>query len=105
MLSARKMFCRKVGGAIRTAEKVFTSVDRTLVKETSVIRTNLFNSQSKTLYSTNMGPDCKCLTISNMNPCIINMEYAVRGPLVIRATEIEKELQQVKIYFYLCFFV
>ena len=26
----------------------------------------------------------------NMNPCIKKMQYAVRGPLVIRATEIEK---------------
>merc|ERR1719300_139755 len=28
-----------------------------------------------------------------MNPCIKKMEYAVRGPLVIRATAIEKEIQ------------
>jgi alanine transaminase len=34
------------------------------------------------------------LTINNINPCIKTMEYAVRGPLVIRATEIEKELEQ-----------
>ena len=26
----------------------------------------------------------------NMNPCIKKMQYAVRGPLVIRATELEK---------------
>ena len=26
------------------------------------------------------------------------MEYAVRGPLVIRATEIEKEIQNVSIF-------
>lgn len=32
------------------------------------------------------------LLLENMNPCIKKMEYAVRGPLVIRATEIEKEL-------------
>merc|ERR1719187_2349345 len=32
------------------------------------------------------------LTLDNMNPCIKKMQYAVRGPLVIRATEIEKEL-------------
>jgi hypothetical protein len=36
------------------------------------------------------------LTINNINPCIKTMEYAVRGPLVIRATEIEKELEQVR---------
>lgn len=30
------------------------------------------------------------LVLDNMNPCIKKMEYAVRGPLVIRATAIEK---------------
>lgn len=39
----------------------------------------------------------KCfVTIDNMNPCIKRMEYAVRGPLVIRASEIEKELKEVR---------
>jgi len=33
------------------------------------------------------------VTLENMNPCIKKMEYAVRGPLVIRATAIEKEIQ------------
>merc|ERR1712088_913972 len=33
------------------------------------------------------------ITLENMNPCVKEMEYAVRGPLVIRATEIEKEIQ------------
>jgi len=32
------------------------------------------------------------LVIDNINPCIKKMEYAVRGPLVIRATALEKEL-------------
>ncbi|VDO93239.1 unnamed protein product [Soboliphyme baturini] len=36
----------------------------------------------------------KTLSIDNMNPNIKVMQYAVRGPLVIRATEIEKELEQ-----------
>lgn len=40
--------------------------------------------------------DNRCLTIDNMNPCVKTMEYAVRGPLVIRASEVEKELQQVR---------
>src|SRR5271155_2511172 len=34
----------------------------------------------------------KILTVAKMNPLIRTMEYAVRGPLVIRALEIEKEL-------------
>jgi alanine transaminase len=34
------------------------------------------------------------ITLDNMNPAIKKMEYAVRGPLVIRATEIEKEIEK-----------
>uniref|UniRef100_A0A1I7VCD4 alanine transaminase n=1 Tax=Loa loa TaxID=7209 RepID=A0A1I7VCD4_LOALO len=34
------------------------------------------------------------LTLENLNPNIIAMEYAVRGPLVIRAMAIEKELNK-----------
>lgn len=38
----------------------------------------------------------KSLQMENINPCIAyKMEYAVRGPLVIRAAAIEKELEQV----------
>ena len=35
------------------------------------------------------------ITLDNMNPAIKKMEYAVRGPLVIRANAIEKELEKV----------
>ncbi|XP_060608554.1 alanine aminotransferase 2-like [Ruditapes philippinarum] len=34
----------------------------------------------------------KVLSVQNMNPHVKNMEYAVRGPIVIRAGEIEQEL-------------
>lgn len=37
----------------------------------------------------------KSLNLDNINPNFIAMEYAVRGPLVIRAGEIEKELEKV----------
>uniref|UniRef100_A0A182VSP7 alanine transaminase n=1 Tax=Anopheles minimus TaxID=112268 RepID=A0A182VSP7_9DIPT len=36
----------------------------------------------------------RCVSIENINPAIKTMEYAVRGPLVIRAGVIEKELEQ-----------
>ncbi|OWR50531.1 hypothetical protein KGM_210345 [Danaus plexippus plexippus] len=36
----------------------------------------------------------KAVTLENLNPNIIKLEYAVRGPLVIRAGEIEKELEK-----------
>lgn len=34
----------------------------------------------------------KVLTMDSVNPNIVQMEYAVRGPIVARATELEKEL-------------
>ena len=37
----------------------------------------------------------KNITLENMSTCLKTMEYAVRGPLVIRAAEIEKEIQEV----------
>lgn len=40
-------------------------------------------------------PGGKVLTMENLNPNIIKLQYAVRGPLVTRAAEIEKELQKV----------
>ncbi|XP_022129711.2 alanine aminotransferase 1 [Pieris rapae] len=36
----------------------------------------------------------KAITMDNINPNIVKLEYAVRGPLVTRAGEIEKELQK-----------
>lgn len=45
----------------------------------------------------------KLLSLENMNPNVIKMEYAVRGPLVIRAAEIEKEMKEVsRVFFLLC---
>jgi hypothetical protein len=35
----------------------------------------------------------KFLNIDNLNPCVKNVQYAVRGKIVIRANELEKELE------------
>ena len=43
--------------------------------------------------TSSMSSAAATVTMDNMNPCIKKMEYAVRGPLVIRATAIEKEIQ------------
>uniref|UniRef100_T1JF39 alanine transaminase n=1 Tax=Strigamia maritima TaxID=126957 RepID=T1JF39_STRMM len=43
-----------------------------------------------------MAAEQKMITLENMNPNIKTMEYAVRGPIVTRASEIEKELEQGK---------
>lgn len=37
----------------------------------------------------------KNLTMKTLNPNLIKLQYAVRGPLVVRAAEIEKELMKV----------
>ena len=37
----------------------------------------------------------KVLTIDTMNPTVKKVEYAVRGPIVQRAVQIEKELKEV----------
>ena len=38
------------------------------------------------------------MTVDNINPNVITMQYAVRGPIVIRAVELEKELAKVDFY-------
>lgn len=43
----------------------------------------------------------KVLSVDNMNPFVKNMEYAVRGPIVIQAGEIEEELKKVHSFRYL----
>ena len=43
---------------------------------------------------TSQGPN---LSVENMNPCVKEMEYAVRGPLVIRATALQGEMEQVRV--------
>lgn len=37
----------------------------------------------------------KVLTLDTMNQCVREVEYAVRGPIVLRALELEQELRQV----------
>ena len=71
---------------------------------------NLFNHKSlwlKTLHSSAlhlkqqifwsfiMASKNPNLRVENMNPCVKEMEYAVRGPLVIRATALQGEMEKV----------
>ena len=37
----------------------------------------------------------RVLTMETLNPNVRAMEYAVRGPIVVRAAEIEEELEKV----------
>jgi len=48
-------------------------------------------------HATGVAPSrTKVLSVDNMNPHVKKMEYAVRGPIVIRAGEIEEELKKVQ---------
>ncbi|EPB77692.1 aminotransferase, class I/II [Ancylostoma ceylanicum] len=49
------------------------------------------NSSRRLLFLSRMASN-KVLTTENINPQVVTMQYAVRGPIVIRAVEIEKEL-------------
>ena len=53
-------------------------------------------SRASDMSSTNGVPPSrgKVLTMDTLNPNIKEMQYAVRGPIVARAGEIEKELQK-----------
>lgn len=54
-----------------------------------------FNSNEKQFFSSyKMSGDCdQLLNLNTINPNVISMEYAVRGPLVIRAVALEKEIK------------
>lgn len=54
-------------------------------------------SRAMASVASSQGPNKKVLTIDNVNPNLKRMEYAVRGPLLIRALEIEKEIEKVRL--------
>lgn len=63
------------------------------------------NSLNKIIFDFGQKREASTMTcLNNINPQIKLMEYAVRGPLVIRATEIEKELANVSRKFLLSIF-
>nr|BAN21041.1 alanine aminotransferase [Riptortus pedestris] len=84
-MSALRLLTHPLGREV-TGGVVKTSLNRFSAQCTSVAARKL---------STHMSCQ-KCLTLDNLNPNIKVMEYAVRGPLVIRAAEIEKELKEGK---------
>lgn len=72
----------------------------------TTISYNNFNTnqhQKRTMATTQ--PCTNLLSLDSINPNVIKMEYAVRGPLVIRAGEIEKEIAQVSTHFLFFFFI
>lgn len=71
--------------------RYYSSLLSTAVVQPSQSSVNFEQGNKRTMASS-----AKILTLESLNPNVIKMEYAVRGPLVIRAGEIEKEIKQVK---------
>lgn len=91
-------------------------LSRHLCRSSTVSPVQIISNINSPRNMSSMGASGKCLQMENINPCIKTMEYAVRygsgwshdwigdnflikhhcrGPLVIRAAAIEKELEQV----------
>lgn len=81
--------------SVRKALDMRNSVSSLLLSVTFFLKRNSLYQQIRLMASAN-----RILTLENLNPNVITMEYAVRGPLVIRALAIEKELDKVKLNFY-----
>merc|ERR1712212_1150622 len=61
----------------------------------SQYRHSTTHTDTEPLTLANMAPSNDSqVTVHNMNPCVKKMEYAVRGPLVIRASALEQELKE-----------
>jgi len=61
-----------------------------------ILRRLLLARRSVTMTMSTTGDhSTKVLTLETLNPNVKAMEYAVRGPIVTRAGEIEKELREV----------
>ena len=93
------------------AKEVLAHSNAKLLTLSAVFRCRISAGEQRTVLRasaiqfTNMSTAPKTLTLDNLNPHIKSMEYAVRGPILIRAAEIEKELEQVlkkKIALILC---
>ncbi|PAV84251.1 hypothetical protein WR25_16845 [Diploscapter pachys] len=59
---------------------------RLITQTYGLVSKRLLASSARTMTSN------RVLTADNINPNVITMQYAVRGPIVIRAVELEKEL-------------
>ncbi|XP_034118488.2 alanine aminotransferase 2 [Drosophila albomicans] len=94
--SAEQQNQKLTGTAAATATATATATLRRSQAEALNARGShsTFDVPSRNMSTTQKNGNQKCLQLENINPNFIVMEYAVRGPLVIRAGEIEKELEK-----------
>uniref|UniRef100_A0A2H1W0H2 alanine transaminase n=1 Tax=Spodoptera frugiperda TaxID=7108 RepID=A0A2H1W0H2_SPOFR len=74
--------------------KLISRASRVLSVSGAAVRTELSGTvlQSQGIHTTMASDQKKALTLETMNPHVKKLQYAVRGPLVIRAAELEKEI-------------
>lgn len=87
-------------GQRQTSAAAFNNIARVCGLSTrfsTIGNSSNFNRQQTQSMATTSSSRRNLLSLDSINPNVIKMEYAVRGPLVIRAGEIEKELAQVSI--------
>ncbi|KAF9791561.1 hypothetical protein SFRURICE_003257 [Spodoptera frugiperda] len=80
--------------ADNTTIKLISRASRVLSVSGAAVRTELSGTvlQSQGIHTTMASDQKKALTLETMNPHVKKLQYAVRGPLVIRAAELEKEI-------------
>jgi hypothetical protein len=80
----------------RLLNQVYSKTPRTATATKTVC--NFLNvNQSRELHQTKVIK--QSLTLETMNPHVLNVQYAVRGPIVARALELEQQLKKVKILY------
>uniref|UniRef100_A0A336LFW9 CSON008927 protein n=1 Tax=Culicoides sonorensis TaxID=179676 RepID=A0A336LFW9_CULSO len=117
----RNLFTRQRGCVTSLAPSFYhqtkaaeTNISNNKLKPATITKTNFcvfnncnlnnINNINNRIFTRNFTTTTKmsakpCVTLDNINPSIKVMEYAVRGPLVIRAGQIEKELEEVSCEF------
>jgi len=86
--------------SIDSSEEVLFSKQKSMFSKDA----NCMRPLNNLHHATGMAASRKVLSVDNMNPHLKKMEYAVRGPINIRAGEIEEELKKVdkKLSFFFC---
>lgn len=88
-------YATRTAGVISDTAGCSKGLENAGANSTSLVQplTGVYNVPKRTMSSS---PSDRTLTEDNVYSNLRRMEYAVRGPLLLRALEIEKELQKVR---------
>lgn len=86
----------RIGRVISNCQTLIGTNIQNLKSAQNVLRHLSAQPQSSRKPDYNTSEDDYFITFDKINPNIKVMEYIVRGPIVIRAAEIENEIKQVR---------